>query len=306
MKKNIIFFFVGILASSFFTFFINFSQTNLENFFTAQIIQPLNEINFVKIENFKKSYPELKIKSAISLRLNPKKKIKEKVLFSKNEKEILPIASLTKLMSATIVLEDKNYNFEKTIKISKEAGSQGNTPNCGNLDLEVGKEIKIEKLFELMLVCSSNDATYALSELIGVENFVSKMNRKAKELGMDSTYFFNPTGLDSQNGNLNYSTAEDLIKLTKYILENHPLIFETTLKEKNFNVENGFSKVKLREEEFLIGGKTGYTEKAGGSLIFVFQNKNEDVFLNVILGAISEEERIEEMQKLINWIRNFY
>ena len=299
MKKNLVKFFIGIFLGGFLTYFINFSQIKLENFLTAQITKPLEEINFVKIEKLKKPPLELDVKAALSIRLNPQKKIKEKVLFSKNENEILPIASLTKLITGIVVIEDQeNYPLEKEIKISKDAASQEDVPD-GNL--KVGQKKTIEELLNLMLMFSSNDAAYALAEQIGIENFVNKMNEKAKEIGLENTHFSNPTGLDPENlkwnlenkNYFNYSTAKDLILLGKYILENYPLIFEFSTQK---------NKIQLLENQHLLGMKTGYTDEAGGCIFLIFSNDNGDYFLNVILGAKSKEERFLQMQKLIDWI----
>jgi D-alanyl-D-alanine carboxypeptidase (penicillin-binding protein 5/6) len=299
MRKNLVKFFIGIFWGGFLTYFINFSQIKLENFLTAQITKPLEEINFVKIEKPKKPPLELDVRAALSIRLNPQKKIKERVLFSKNENEILPIASLTKLMTGIVVIEDQeNYPLEKEIKISKEAASQKDVPD-GNL--RAGQKKTIEELLNLMLYFSSNDAAYALAEQIGIENFVKKMNEKAKEIGLENTYFSNPTGLDPENlkwdpenkDYFNYSTAKDLILLGKYILENYPLIFEFSTQK---------NKIQLLENQHLIGMKTGYTDEAGGCIFLIFSNDNGDYFLNVILGAKSKEERFFQMQKLVDWI----
>jgi D-alanyl-D-alanine carboxypeptidase (penicillin-binding protein 5/6) len=300
MRKNLVKFFIGIFLGGFLTYFVNFSQIKLENFLTAQITKPLEEINFVKIERPKKPPLELDVKAALSIRLNSQKKIKERVLFSKNENEILPIASLTKLMTALVVIENQeNYPFKEQIKISREAALQEDVPEYGNL--KAGEKKKIEELLNLMLVFSSNDAAYALAEQIGVENFVNRMNEKAKEIGLKSTHFSNPTGLDPENlkWNLenkdyfNYSTAKDLILLGKYILENYPLIFEFS---------NQKNKIQLLENQHLVGMKTGYTDEAGGCIFLIFSNDNGDYFLSVILGAKSKEERFFQMQKLIDWI----
>jgi D-alanyl-D-alanine carboxypeptidase (penicillin-binding protein 5/6) len=299
MRKNLVKFFIGIFFSGLLTYFVNFSQIKLENFLTAQITKPLEEINFVKIERPKKPPLELDVKAALSIRLNPQKKIKERVLFSKNENEILPIASLTKLMTGIVVIEDQeNYPLEKEIKISKDAASQKDVPD-GNL--RAGQKKTIEELLNLMLMFSSNDAAYALAEQIGVKDFVNKMNEKAKEIGLENTHFSNPTGLDPENlkwslknkDYFNYSTAKDLILLGKYILENYPLIFEFS---------NQKNKIQLLENQHLIGMKTGYTDEAGGCIFLIFSEEDGDYFLNVILGTKSKEERFLQMQKLIDWI----
>ena len=300
MRKNLFLFFFGIFFGAILTLFANFSQKKLENFLVAQITKPLEEINFAKIEKPKKPPLEIEAKAVFSLRLNPKKKMKEKIVYSKNENEILPIASLTKLMTALIVIENqKDYPLEKEIKISKEASLQEDVPEYGNL--KAGEKRKIKELLNLMLFFSSNDAAYALAEQIGIDNFVNKMNEKVKEIGLENTHFSNPTGLDPENlkwslenkDYFNYSSAKDLVFLGKYILQNYPLIFEFS------NLKN---EIQLLENQNLIGMKTGYTDEAGGCIFLIFSNNRDDYFLNVILGAKSKEERFLQMQKLIDWI----
>lgn len=322
------YFFIAFVISLPFWLGINLLQKNLEKFFYAQISRPFEEMVFVQIpERVPKPSLELDAKSAISLRVDARGR--ERILFQKNPEEILPIASLTKLMTAVIVLDSnpglspENYNLEKTwVIISQTAANQKNVPSYGNLDFEAGKKFNIGKLLELMLIYSSNDAAWALAEFIETENFtpvversslrgfVEKMNQKAREMGLENTNFVNPTGLDPENlyyhlptrENFNYSTAKDLIKLAQYILKNYPLIFEISLKKGSYLVENGISSLILPENKMALGGKTGYTPKAGGSLIFLFQDEKENVFINVILGSKSQKARIEEMQKLIDWI----
>lgn len=296
--------FFSILLSSLFFLMINLIQKELENFFTAQITQPFKETVFVKMPP-KKEKPKLEIEAKSVLSIKIQKNGREKVLFEKDSQKILPIASLTKLMTAIIALE--NYDFETTSIISKRAAHQANAPHYGNLDKEVGKKFNLEQLLDLMLIYSSNDAAWALAEVIGVENFVKKMNEKARELGLENTHFVNPHGLDPENlsfeefpENFNYSTAKDLVKVSQYILKEHPLIFEITKKEPFYLIENGIFDLFLTQE--IIGGKTGYTDEAGGCILFIFKDNKENIFINLILGASSTSARIEEMQKLINWL----
>jgi len=318
MKKNLILFLQGIVIGGFLAFSLNFFQLKIDDFLFAQLTKSLQEHTVLTLEEFNISKRQinqnppiqLDVKAAMSLRVNPKKKEPEKILVAKNENEILPIASLTKLMTALIVLENpKEYDLSKTVIISETAAQQKNTPYYGNLDKEVGKKFTVEKLLELMLIYSSNDAAWALSEILGTEKFVEKMNQKAKELSLENTYFVNPHGLDPENGEFkehseyfNRSSAKDLIKLSQYILQNHPLIFEITKQKPIQPLENGISDLVLTQE--LIGGKTGFTKNAGGCLIILFKTPEDDVFINVILGALSEKDRIKEMQKLIDWIES--
>ena len=302
MRKNLILFFLGMIFSGGLTYFINFSNAKLENLFLAQIIDPLMEMNYVKIERVKKPKKpplELEARAAFSIKLNPKEKT-ETVLFSYNENEILPIASLTKLMTALIVIENQeSYSLDKKVIISLKAASQEDVPEYGNL--KAGEIKTIKELLNLMLFFSSNDAAYALAEQIDVENFVSKMNEKAIEIGLENTHFSNPTGLDPANlkwsfenkDSFNHSTAKELILLGKYILEKYPFIFE---------LSNNKSQIELLENQNFLGTKTGYTTEAGGCLFLIFSDEDENYFLNVILGTKSKEERFFQMQKLVDWI----
>jgi len=315
MSKTLKFFLIAFILSLPFWWAINIFQENLENYFYAQISQPFQEMVFVKIPE--KPNLELQAKSVISVKITPNGK--QKILFKNNINQPLPIASLTKLMTAVIVLEDKNYDFEKSlITISKAAANQENVPNYGNLDREIGKKFSLKQLLELLLIYSSNDAAFALAEFVGTENFapvveqsslrgfVDKMNEKAQDLGLENTHFINPHGLDPENisynpENLkyfNYSTARDLVKLAQYILKEHPLIFEITRKEPFYLLKDGIFDLFLPQE--VIGGKTGYTDEAGGCILFLFRNERGSIFINLILGAPSASARITEMQKLID------
>ena len=307
MSREIKFFLITFFISLPFWYGVNLAQGNLEKFFYAQISEPLEEINLVQIpQNSQKPNLDLEAKSALSLKIN--KSDREKILFKKDTQNILPIASLTKLMTALIIMEDsENYDFKKEIIISKEAANQENVPEGGNLNM--GEKISIEKLLGLMLIHSSNDAAFALSEVIGVGNFVEKMNQKAESLELKNTHFLNPTGLDPENLHyspetfdyFNYSTAEDLSRLAKYILNEFPLIYEISVSPPYYQVKNGFSNLSLRENTNLIGGKTGYTDEAGGCMILVLE-RDENYFINIILGTESASARLTEMQKLIDWI----
>jgi D-alanyl-D-alanine carboxypeptidase len=293
MKKTVKIFLTFLLLGIY-AFALIFSQKYIENYFFSFIAQPLFEIPQLKIPKDETKKPEIEAKAAISFKIGKR----EKILFKKNEKDVLPIASLTKLMTALISLE--NYDPLDPIKISKLAEKQDDVPNYGNL--KEGEVFSVKKLLNLMLVYSSNDAAYALAEKMGVEKFVQKMNQKAKEIGMEKTIFFNPTGL--KDGNLNLSTAEDLLKMVKYILKEKPEIFEMTKEKGIYDVQNSVFDVKILENQKLIGGKTGYLPEpeVGGCMIYIFENENGTLFINIVLGTKSVEERVNQIQKLIDWI----
>lgn len=310
MKAEKVFLYIYFFCLLFGIFFIgaNFLIKNLTEIFTAYVTQPLKDPPQLSLTQFKKlPPPEIEAEAVLVVKIFPSKK--EKVLIEKNSEKILPIASLTKLMSAIVFFEEKE-NYGEFVVVSKRAANQLNSMENGKLDSRIGEKIPPQDLLELALIYSSNDAVFALAEVIGVENFVNKMKNKAKEIGMENTQFLNPTGLDEKNvpfsentlAFFNYSTAKDLLKLTKYILENLPQIFEITKKEKEHPVKNGLSEIILKENEKLIGGKTGYTKNAKSSIIFVFENEKKEIFINILLGTESPEKRIKELQKIIDWL----
>ncbi len=307
MKKGIKFFLVSLIAGVFFWQGIIFFQDKLEKFFYAQISQPLENIVFVKIpKRPKKPKPILQSESAFSLKIN--KAGREKIIFSKDIEKILPIASLTKLMTALVFFENTPSDIlSSPTTISKKAAQQENIPVYGNL--KAGESFQVKKLLELMLFYSSNDAAFALSEIVGPESFfVEKMNQKAKTLGLEDTHFINPTGLDPEDEDTdlmpNYSTIKNLVKLSQYILENHPLIFEISSQQGPYPRKNGISDLSFSDNQKLVGAKTGYTEMAGGCMLMILEDEKENIFFNIILGTDSPETRVQEMQKLINLLNS--
>jgi len=301
MTKGLKFFLISFFATFFGVFALNIFQKNLENSFYAQISQPFQQIPEVKIQpGPQKPDLDLQAKSAISVLINPQGG--QKVLFKKNAEEKLPIASLTKLMTADIVLE--NYNLSQEIKISSEAVAQ--EEDFGKL--EAGKTFSVEYLLYPLLMESSNDAAYALANDypgFSEEKFVELMNLKAEELGLENAYFANSTGLDSEgpDGTLNYSTAEDLVELTKDLLKK-TLIWEilATPKFSLYGPELINTNELLGKIPNIVGGKTGYTPEAGGCMLLVLRRGEESFLINVILGTPSPTVRVEEMEKLIEWL----
>lgn len=246
--------------------------------------------------------PKLEISSEAAICVEVNELGQEKILCKKNNDKKLSIASLTKLMTALVVLE--NYDLSQNVKISQEAvareGEQGS--------LKALDALSIGNLLYIMLIESSNDAAYALAEIMGFDEFVETMNLKAKDLGLNNTFFVEPSGLDSKN----YSTVDDLVKLTKYLLKNHSLIWEILSIEKAtiFNSDGVLHHEALNTNELLgkipgiIGGKTGYTKIANGCFILVLESpKKGNQLIYIILGS---ENRFEEMKKLIEWVNQTY
>jgi len=279
------------------TWFFIISQNKLEEFYYAQA--SMSPQRTVLVNSVRQHLPAIDIESeaAISVRINSLGT--EKIIFQKEICKGLPIASLTKLMTAIIALE--NYSqLNNSIIVSEKAANQSNAYWSGNLT--VNQKLSIRELLDLALIYSSNDSAFALSEIMEEGFFVQKMNEKAIEMGLKNTHFINPTGLDPEDQNVvpNYSTIKDLVTITEYILEKHPIIFETTLKKGDYTFSNNISSLSFSGNQ-LVGGKTGYTYGAGRCLLVVSKNNKNHIFINIILGSSSSEERIKEMQKLINW-----
>ena len=287
--------FFGFLIAWFFII----SQNKLEEFYYAQASMSLQRAAIAMPAEQDRPAIEIESEAVASIRINSLGK--EKILFQKEIYKGLPIASLTKLMTAVIVLENYSGEENSIVSISEKAANQESAYALG--DLVANQELSIRELLDLSLIYSSNDSAFALSEIMGEDLFVQKMNEKALEIGLRNTHFINSTGLDPESANIisNYSTIKDLVVMAKYILENHPAIFETTLKGEGYVLYNNLHSLSFSNSQELIGGKTGYTLNAGGCLLIVFKNDQDHTFINVILGSLSSEKRIEEMQKLINW-----
>ncbi len=216
------------------------------------------------------------------------------VVFEQNADKKLPIASLTKLMTALVVFE--NYSLDEKITVNADAmaveGEQG--------ALKLGQTLSVSDLLYIMLIESSNRAAFALSDYLGNDAFVAVMNQRAAELGLTNTHFEDSTGLGSGS----YSTARDIAILTKYVFTNYPL-FGQIIGTKAFNLyldDGTFHHTLTTTNAMLgqygiIGGKTGYTDIAKGCFMAIRQVPDSDQkTINVILGA---DDRFLEMQKLI-------
>jgi len=231
----------------------------------------------------------------------------EKVLFSKNINERRSIASLTKLMTGIIVLE--NFNLEERISISKKSvntfGIMG--------QLKDGEAILARDLLDVMLIESSNDAAEAFAESIGRDKFIKLMNKKASQIGMKDTLFVNPSGLDFDYSNV--SNISDLKKLVTYVIDQYPLIYQIlSIKEKDLYNNNVFhhkmitTNVLLYENNGYIWGKTGYTVKAGECIILLmkrpFSNKENSYIINIIINSNERFKDARIMEQLIK--ESFY
>lgn len=318
ISPNLKTFLISFLLSLPFWWGLNVFQKSLEDFlfwsevtnnpqvFLAQIVPEKKSITPKLVRNWRIENLKITAESAISILIDSQGN--QDILFDKHTDEKLPIASLTKLMTAYIVWE--NYDLSQLIEISRKAVKEEG--NSG--DFKIGESLTVEALLYSLLIESSNDAAAALTEVIGEEPFVDLMNLEAKTLGIENTHFFNSTGLEPDNPDelVNYSTTEDLVKLTAYLLKTNSKILEiSALPEYDLYSLDGVFHHRLRNTnellaEFsgIIGSKTGWTPQAQGCLLLVNKvPKNRGVIINVVLGS---PDRFEEMRKLINWIGEAY
>lgn len=301
VAKRLLLFVVALAASGSLCFAVNDGQMRFENYLFAQISEPIAQMTYVVAAKPVKQDFDLDAKAALSLRIGATGR--EKVILKKNSADVLPIASLTKLMTATVVSENPDlYGLDIQVVISPAAASRDDVPVSGNL--MAGESYSVRQLLADMLFYSSNDAAYALSEVMGANEFVGAMNSKARELGLANTFFYNPNGLDMDDGTANHSSAADLMVLVKYILQKHPEIFSFTVQPGQSLTENGIFNIKLWDGQTLIGGKTGYTQKAGGCMILVIENDKQRRYIDILIGSASSETRVGEMQKLVNFANN--
>lgn len=196
------------------------------------------------------------------------------IIASKKEETVLPIASLTKLMTALVA--EKYISPDKKIKVTFAAlSTEGETGN-----LKAGEVIRVGDLFYPLLLESSNDAAEVIARDYGYEAFISLMNKEAKAIGLKKTRFDDPTGLSLGN----VSTASDLLRLSKYMYKNYPRIFEIT-REKQYSIkghvwENPTHFLNLSSYK---GGKNGFTYGALKTSVSIFTTSaGEDVAVVVL------------------------
>jgi len=304
-KAKMFLFFIAFLASaSFFTFLPIFKTTISDyifvkafekqggNLFLANIAYnwPVDDLAKTQIINC-----DVLSKSAIVLRVGPGEQ--EKVIYEKQAQEISAIASLTKLMTA--IIANEFYNPNLNIVVSKQAVSQAEI--TGNLT--AGEVFNVAGLTAMALIESSNDAAFALTVPMQTVGFIDLMNYKAKELGLNNTMFFNPTGLDENK--INYSTAFDLANMAKYIVSNNKdIAFLTTQPFFNVYTQNNLfhhtaqsTNLLLYEFGQIILGKTGYTDAAGECLLVALKGRKlGSYYIYVVLGS---SDRFSDVRDLI-------
>ncbi len=235
----------------------------------------------------------------------------QRVLYQKNADEVLPLASITKLMTALLAYELVEDNALVTIdELAAGQESGGN--------FRIGEVFNIRDLADFALVSSYNSAAYAIANSVGgllgeedsIAQFVTAMNLRAEELKLNDTKFSNSTGLDiSTNKAGAYGTARDVSFLMEYILTKHPTILYPTVIDstrlynqsgEHHDARNTNNMVK--DIPNLIGSKTGYTDLAGGNLTVALNIGFDRPVIITVLGS-TMSERFSDVDKLIEAVQ---
>ena len=230
-------------------------------------------------------------------------RISKTIIWGKDEKIRSAMASTTKIMTATIVIENANLNDEVTI--SSKAGGTGGS----RLGLKSGDKITVYDLLYGLMLRSGNDAAVALAEHVGgsVEKFAEIMNKKAEELKLTNTHFVTPHGLDNSE---HYTTAYELAKLTDYALQNEKFANIVGTKTTTIYINNQARQITNTNELLgvlngVVGVKTGFTNNAGRCLVTETKRNDMDI-ITVVLGADTKEFRTKDSIKLIEYTFSNY
>ncbi len=250
----------GISIVSFVSFSfsgINSEQTIQPKNNTATVIQPeIKEKQKYFYLNKADEEPKVSALSYLIGDLNT-----GEIILSKNQEKKLPIASVSKLMTALVASEIMTP--DDVAKVSKKALNTKGT----NGALKLGEKIKVSDLLYPLLLESSNDAAEVLAEYFSRENFIAKMNQQANMLKMSGTSYEDPSGLSHNN----QSTVSDIFKLTGYLNQRNPEILKITTKRSYSNKKHSWSNISqfLNDKEY-AGGKSGYTDEARQTVVSNF------------------------------------
>ncbi len=291
---------------------LSFDSSEFEKLTKEEIIIPVKE------DGVGSTYVRAKAAVAVDV-------ASEEVLHSQNSDKRMSIASLTKMMTALVVIDNIRDLKNEIVTIDKEVCS---TPTsiigcpsstyCISDTLKIGEKVTADDLLKAMLVNSTNDAAVALGKHVAgsQKDFAKLMNKKAKEIGLENTHFCNPSGLDDDNNpQACYSTARDVAQISVYALKNDKYkqlwdIFQ--IKERWFKSIDGTMKHKYASTNAVlgsmtncIGAKTGFTYDAGKTLMMIASHPdNKDI--KVVSVILNDPYRFDDVQKLFNWVFTNY
>lgn len=227
------------------------------------------------------------------------------VLWQKNPEAVQPIASLTKLMSVLVWL-DNNPGWETEVSVLASDLRSG-----GRAYIYAGEKLTARDLFNLSLIPSSNSAIMALTRSTGfsTEEFVAKMNERAASLNMTASKFTEPTGLSPEN----IASAADLLKLARAAFEREEIRSATVRPEYTFQVLNNKRSETVKNTDKLLNsylrisaGKTGSLDESGYCLTSEVIGPAGQKVLVVVLGSLSDTDRFQDLKALAQWAFDNY
>ena len=226
------------------------------------------------------------------------------MLFGQDADSPQPIASLTKLMTAIVSVE-QGLDPARTVQIWGSDMRPGGVPYVAPAE-----EVTIENLLNLALVASSNESAVALARASGLspEEFVAKMNETAQRLGMANTVFMDPSGLDMGN----VASARDVAAMLRHALASPTIREIVTKREYAFEAKTGRPHAVRSTDDLLgsflskppykfLGGKTGFIEESGYCFGAAAENGDGHRLIAVVLGAPTKEVRFNEVKGLLFW-----
>lgn len=225
-----------------------------------------------------------------------------KILYANNENEHMLPASVTKVMTLLLIMEQIDagvLSYDDMVTCSKKASEMGGS----QIWFKEGEQITIDDALKAICVVSANDVTVAMAELIGgsEENFVNMMNAKAKELGMENTHFMNSHGIDEEG---HYTSAKDIAIMARELITKHPNILNYTSiwMDTLRNGEFGLSSTNklIRYYDGATGLKTGYTSEALYNLVAT-ATRGDTTFISVVMKAPTSDIRTEETKTLLDY-----
>jgi D-alanyl-D-alanine endopeptidase (penicillin-binding protein 7) len=221
--------------------------------------------------------------------------VTNEVLFQKNAATSVPIASLTKLMTAIVFLDQKP-DLERTVEVTREDLS-----GAGHTQLRRGEIVALGDLLHMSLMCSDNAATRVIVRESGVslEDYLSQMNKRAAELELADTRFVECTGLDEHN----VSTATDVAKLLRAAADHETIRSISTTRKYEFRTARrshfiGNTNRLLYSHYEILGGKTGFINEAGYCLATWVRSEGRDV-IAVVLGAPTNATRFADVVRMM-------
>jgi D-alanyl-D-alanine carboxypeptidase (penicillin-binding protein 5/6) len=217
------------------------------------------------------------------------------ILARSNDRERLPIASITKLMTVLVTLQ--HARLDDVVTVSRQAAAVGES----SIYLRKGEQLTVRDLVEAALIQSANDAAVALAEYVGGSQarFVTMMNAEARRLKLPDTHFANPDGLDAPD---HYSSAHDVTRLARIAMKNR--VVRSIVSRSTATIAGGRTLTTwndlLGRFPGVFGVKTGHTSAAGWSEVAAARGHGVTVYAT-LLGAPSREGRNGDLEELLAW-----